>query len=192
MQKHNIQLPHRITGIRRYDNNEYTYVKSTNSHDDTEKYFGCPACIAHCIEIDKLKTHYYANHLKTLPEQPQTTSQEEPATEKQQSYSSQDQPNKRRLSNILGTELLDPLCLSFSPLDHDDHLLVQNFDASMAFYKLQLLLCQHKWKLPLENHIHCAMATTHILLLSRNQYPEDLSPYFSNHDLKATINGIET
>ncbi|CEG66161.1 hypothetical protein RMATCC62417_02792 [Rhizopus microsporus] len=36
------------------------------------------------------------------------------------------------------------------------------------------------------------MAATHILLLSRNQYPEDLSPYFSNHNLKATINGIET
>jgi len=36
------------------------------------------------------------------------------------------------------------------------------------------------------------LAATHILLLSRNQYPEDLSPYFSNHDLKSTINGIET
>ncbi|OAD77796.1 C2H2-type zinc finger transcription factor [Phycomyces blakesleeanus NRRL 1555(-)] len=192
MQKHNIQLPQRITGIRRYNNDEYTYVKATKSHDDIEKHFGCPACIAHCMEIDELKTHYYANHLETLPEQSQTTSQEEPATGQQQSYNSQDQPNKRRLSNILGTELLDPLCLSFPPLDHDDHLLVQNFDATMAFHKLQLSLCQHKWKLSLENHIHCAMAATHILLLSRNQYPEDLSPYFSNHDLKATINGIET
>lgn len=144
------------------------------------------------MEIDELKTHYYASHLETLQEQSQTTSQEEPATGQQQSYNSQDQPNKRRLSNILGTELLDPLCLSFPPLDHDDHLLVQNFDATMAFHKLQLSLCQHKWKLSLENHIHGAMAATHILLLSRNQYPEDLSPYFSNHDLKATINGIET
>lgn len=62
----------------------------------------------------------------------------------------------------------------------------------MAFYKLQLSLCQHKWKLLLENHIHCAMAASHILLLSRNQYPEDLSPYFSKHDLKATIDSIET
>ncbi|KAL0080413.1 C2H2-type zinc finger transcription factor [Phycomyces blakesleeanus] len=192
MQKHNIQLPQRITGIRRYNNDEYTYVKATKSHDDIEKHFGCPACIAHCMEIDELKTHYYVNHLETLPEQSQTTSQEEPATGQQQSYNSQDQPNKRHLSNILGTELLDPLCLSFPPLDHDDHLLVQNFDATMAFHKLQLSLCQHKWKLSLENHIHCAMAATHILLLSRNHYPEDLSPYFSNHDLKATINGIET
>ncbi|KAG1183738.1 hypothetical protein G6F36_008218 [Rhizopus arrhizus] len=144
------------------------------------------------MEIDELKTHYYANHLETLPEQSPTTSQEEPTTRQQQSYNSQEQPNKRRLSNALGTELLDPLCLSFPPLDHDDHLLVQNFDATMAFHKLQLSLCQHKWKLSLENHIHCAMAATHVLLLSRNQYPEDLSPYFSNHDLKATINRIET
>jgi hypothetical protein len=64
--------------------------------------------------------------------------------------------------------------------------------ATMAFHKLQLSLCQHKWKLPLENHIHYAMAANYILLLSRNQYQEDLSPYFSNHYLKATINGIET
>ncbi|CEI96485.1 hypothetical protein RMCBS344292_10645 [Rhizopus microsporus] len=192
MQKHNIQLSHRITGIRRYDNDKYIYVKVTSSHDDIEKHFGCPACITHCMKIDELKTHYYANHLETLPGQSQMTSQEEPATEQQQSTNNQDQPNKRRLSNILGTELLDLLCLSFPLLDHDDHLLVQNFDVTMAFHKVQLSLCQYKWKLSLKNHIHYAMAATHILLLSRNQYPEDLSPYFSNHDLEATINGIET
>lgn len=192
MQKHNIQLPHRITGIRRYDDDECIYVKVTNSHDDIEKHFGCPACIAHFMEIDELKTHYYAKHLKTLPEQSQTTSQEEPMTGQQQSYNNQDQPDKRGLSNVLGTELLDPSCLSFPPLDHDDHLLVQNFDATMAFHKLQLSLCQHKWKLSLENHVHCALAATHILLLSPNQYPEDVLPYFSNENLKATINAIET
>ncbi|KAI8877495.1 hypothetical protein K501DRAFT_337389 [Backusella circina FSU 941] len=109
----------------------YSFNKATKSHDDIEKHFDCPACIAHCMEIDELKTHYYPNHLETLPEQSQTTSQEEPATGQQQSYNSQDQPNKRRLSNILGTELLDPLCLSFPPLDHDDHLLVQNFEATI-------------------------------------------------------------
>lgn len=36
------------------------------------------------------------------------------------------------------------------------------------------------------------MAAIHILLLSRNQYPKDLSPYFSKHNLKATIDSIET
>ncbi|KAG1455057.1 hypothetical protein G6F56_007162 [Rhizopus delemar] len=80
MQKHNIQLPHRITEIRRYDDDEYTYVKNTNSHDDIEKHFGCPACITHFMEISELKIHYYANHLEILPEQSQTTSQEEPMT----------------------------------------------------------------------------------------------------------------
>ncbi|KAI9018625.1 hypothetical protein CLU79DRAFT_805155 [Phycomyces nitens] len=182
---------HYITGIIRYDNDEYTNIKATHSHDDIEKHFDCPTCIVHFMEIGELKTHYYANHLKTLPKQSQTTSHEEPTTGQQQSYNNQGQPNKPRLSNVLRTELLDPLSLSFSPLDHDDHLLVQNFDATMAFHKLQPLLCQHKWKLSLENHIHCALVATHILLLSQNQYPEDLSPYFNNHDLKATINGIE-
>ncbi|CAO3691106.1 unnamed protein product [Umbelopsis ramanniana] len=191
MQKHNIQLPDRMTGIRRYDNDEYTYIKATNSHDDIEKHFGCPACIAHFMEIDELKTHYHAKHLETLPEQSKTRSQEEPMTGQQQSYNNQDQPNRLRSSNVLVIQLLDPSCLSFPPLDHDDHFLVQNFDATMAFHKLQLSLCQHKWKLSLDNHVHCALAATHILLLSQNQHPEDLSPYFSDHDLKATITGIE-
>ncbi|KAI8991908.1 hypothetical protein BDF20DRAFT_904303 [Mycotypha africana] len=192
LRKHSILLPHRVTGIRRYDNDEYTYIKATRSHDDIEKHFGCPACIAHFMEIGELKTHFYANHPETLPKQSQTISQEEPTTGQQQSHNNQDKPKKRHLSNALTTELLDPLCLSFPPLDHDDHLLVQKFDVTMAFHKLQLSLCQHKWKLSLENHIHLALAATHILLLSRNQYPEDLSPYFNNHNLEATINEIET
>jgi hypothetical protein len=119
------------------------------------------------MEIGELKTYYYVKPLETLSE-------------------------RSRTAYILGNELLDPTYLSFPPLDHDDHLLVQNFDATMAFNKLQLSLRQHKWKLSLVNHIHCALAATHILLLSRNQYPEDLSPLFSNEDLKATINGIES
>ncbi|KAL0089831.1 hypothetical protein F4703DRAFT_1842864, partial [Phycomyces blakesleeanus] len=144
------------------------------------------------MKINELKTHYYANHSETLPEQSQTTSRKEPTAGQRQSYNNQDQPSKRRLRNVLRNEFLDPLCPSFPPLDHDDHLLVQNFDATRAFHKLQLSLCQHKRKLSLKNYIYCAMAATHILLLSRNQYPEDLSPYFRNHDLKASINGIET
>lgn len=36
------------------------------------------------------------------------------------------------------------------------------------------------------------MIATHILLLTRNQYPEDFSPFFSNHDLNAIVIGIET
>ncbi|OAD76037.1 hypothetical protein PHYBLDRAFT_59571 [Phycomyces blakesleeanus NRRL 1555(-)] len=122
----------------------------------------------------------------------QTTSRKEPTAGQRQSYNNQDQPSKRRLRNVLRNEFLDPLCPSFPPLDHDDHLLVQNFDATRAFHKLQLSLCQHKRKLSLKDYIYCAMAATHILLLSRNQYPEDLSFYFRNHDLKASINGIET
>ncbi|CEP07605.1 hypothetical protein [Parasitella parasitica] len=72
-----------MTGIRRYITNKYTYVKATRSDDDIKKHFGCPACIAHCMEIDELKTHYHANRLEILPEQLQTTSQEEPATGQQ-------------------------------------------------------------------------------------------------------------
>ncbi|KAG2182612.1 hypothetical protein INT44_005591 [Umbelopsis vinacea] len=230
MHKHDIELPHRIVRGRRYENTDYTYVKITHTHDDIEKHFGCPVCIAHVMEIDELKTHYYANHIETLPEQSQTTLQEEPATRQlqvtsqkkpttgqsqvtsqegpttgqtqvrlqeepttgqQESHNSQERPRKRRLSNVLGTELMDSSCLSFPPPNHDDHLLVQDFDATTAFHKLQLSLCQHKWKLSLENHIHCAMAATHILLLSRHQYPEDLLPYFSNDNLKAINDGID-
>jgi len=114
MQKHNIQLPQRITGIRIYNNDKYTYVKATKSRDNIDKHCDCAASIAHCMEIDELKIHYYASHLEILPEQSSspTTSQEEPAaTGQQQSYNSQDQPNKRRLSNIL--RIIMPIVSAF-------------------------------------------------------------------------------
>ncbi|KAG0193444.1 hypothetical protein DFQ28_005262 [Apophysomyces sp. BC1034] len=121
----------------------------------------------------------------------QSQQKEQRAADKQQSNNGEERSNKRRSSNILDNELLDPSCLSFPPPDHDDHLLVENFDATNAFHKLQLSICQHKWKLSLENHIHYAMAATSILLLSRNQYSEELSPYFNEDGLKATIDSIE-
>ncbi|KAI8096338.1 uncharacterized protein BX664DRAFT_382794 [Halteromyces radiatus] len=194
LQKHNIQIPQTAAGIRRYNNQDYTYVKSQSAHASIENHFGCPACIVHCVEVNELKAHFYANHSESLSEQQPllTQTQQESDSTGQQSGGKPEKSSKRRSSNALENELLDPLCLSFPPPDHDDHLVVQNFDATMAFHKLQLSLTQHKWKLSLENHIHCAMAATSILLLSRNQYPDDLSSFFSKHDLDATIDSIET
>jgi hypothetical protein len=49
----------------------------------------------------------------------------------------------------------------------------------------------NKWKLPLENHIHLALAATSILLLSRDQNNNDLQPTFSQANIKATIDHID-
>lgn len=53
---------------------------------------------------------------------------------------------------------LVPICLSFSPPDDNDHLLIDAFDAIDAFYKPQQSLQTQKWKLSLEDHIHYALA----------------------------------
>ncbi|KAG2220698.1 hypothetical protein INT45_012562 [Circinella minor] len=82
---HWLTYPQSFKRYRRYGNDTY-YVKATNIHD-VMKHFGCPVCIAHFMKIDDLKTHYYTNHLKSLPEQAQTIQQ-------QQNTNSQDQTNK--------------------------------------------------------------------------------------------------
>ncbi|SAL96941.1 hypothetical protein [Absidia glauca] len=95
-------------------------------------------------------------------------------------------------TSSLDRELLDSAYLSFLLPDHDDHLIVhENFDVTNAFHRLQLSIGTHKWKLPLENHLHLALATTSILLLSRNQYPNDLQPSFTQSNIEATIDRVD-
>ncbi|KAG0787255.1 hypothetical protein G6F22_007378 [Rhizopus arrhizus] len=91
----------------------------------------------------------------------------------------------------IDTELLDPSCISFVPLCDEDRLLIHGFDATDAFYKLQLSVLIHKWKHSLEDHTHYALATNSILFLSPNQCPDDLLPFFNEHNLKATIDHVE-
>ncbi|KAG0173873.1 hypothetical protein DFQ29_007687 [Apophysomyces sp. BC1021] len=89
-------------------------------------------------------------------------------------------------------ELLDPKDLSFSPVDHDDHFVAQQFDVTNAIYEFQCSILRQKWKLSIEDHIHHAMAINSILLLSPNKYPDNLSPHFCEASLKATINKIKS
>ncbi|KAI8063737.1 uncharacterized protein B0P05DRAFT_581076 [Gilbertella persicaria] len=60
-----------------------------------------------------------------------------------------------------------------------------------AFYNFQQSILTHKWKLSLEDHIHCAMASTSILLLAPNRYPADLLPFFDEQQINSTIGHIE-
>ncbi|KAI9003064.1 hypothetical protein CLU79DRAFT_829917 [Phycomyces nitens] len=87
---------------------------------------------------------------------------------------------------------MDHSCLSIIPPCDDDRLMIGDFDATDAFYNFQQSLLAHKWKLSLEDHIQYAMASTSILFLSRNQYSEDFLPFFDEHNLKATIDRVDT
>ncbi|ORX55564.1 hypothetical protein DM01DRAFT_1382712 [Hesseltinella vesiculosa] len=104
---------------------------------------------------------------------------------------------KRRSStraedHSLELELLDPNALLFPPVDHDDHFVAQQFNVTNAIYEFQCSILQQKWKLSIEDHIHHALAINSILLLSQNKYPENLSPYFCEASLKATISKIKS
>lgn len=84
LQKHNIQIPQITVGIRQYNNDEYTDIKTECSHNSIEKHFGCPACIIHCVKINTLKTHFYTCYPKTAPEEEPQQLQEQPTAEQQQ------------------------------------------------------------------------------------------------------------
>ncbi|ORY90331.1 hypothetical protein BCR43DRAFT_447227, partial [Syncephalastrum racemosum] len=72
-----------------------------------------------------------------------------------------------------------------------EHLLVKDFDVTKAFHELRLSICDHKWKLSFENHIHTAMAASYVLLLSEDPQSEDIAKYFTEEQLKATIVHID-
>ena len=75
-------------------------------------------------------------------------------------------------------ELLVSMYLSFSPPDDNGRLLIHDFDVTDAFYKLQRSLQTQKWKFSLEDHIHYALASTSVLILSPNKYLDDLLLFF--------------
>jgi hypothetical protein len=79
----------------------------------------------------------------------------------------------------------------FGPPDHDDHLIVGSFDVTDAFYMLQRSLSNYKWKLSLEDHIHLGLAANSILLLCREERPNDLASFFDDINLASTRKYIE-
>ncbi|KAL7335695.1 hypothetical protein PS15p_201130 [Mucor circinelloides] len=182
--KHRINVSERPVGIRRHDTPSYSYVKADGKHPDIQKHFGCLSCSAHFKLLNDLEDHFNDDHPESMPPAPQH-------------QESNDVPSKKRSVDEIvdvedvDTELMDHSCLSIIPPCDDDRLMVGDFDATNAFYNFQRSLLGHKWKFSLEDHVQYALASTSILFLSRNQYPEDFLPFFDEHNLKATIDRVD-
>ncbi|KAI8335841.1 hypothetical protein BC941DRAFT_354700 [Chlamydoabsidia padenii] len=181
LRHHGIKLPEGGTGVRRYNNEDVTFVKTSTDHPTVATHIGCPACVAH-----------YANLTpQSISPPPLSPSSQQQAAEIENT-NGRKRGAKRQSNSSLDCELLDSAHLSFRPPGHDDHLMVKNiFDATVAFHHVQMSISTHKWKLPLENHLHLAFAAISILFLPHNQYPNDLQPYFDQHNIKATIDHID-
>ncbi|KAI9020956.1 hypothetical protein CLU79DRAFT_703594 [Phycomyces nitens] len=48
-----------------------------------------------------------------------------------------------------------------------------------------------KWKVSLEDHVHVILSATSILLLTPNQYPDEVKPFFDLKDWNAAISSIK-
>lgn len=68
--------------------------------------------------------------------------------------------------------------------------MAHNFDVTDAFCMMRLSLKNYKWKVSLEDHLHLALASTSILSLSPNRYPNEVKPFFKHDDWIAAINLI--
>ncbi|GAN05501.1 hypothetical protein MAM1_0093c04972 [Mucor ambiguus] len=114
-QQHNIILPERPTGIRRYNTPHFV-------------------------------------HPQAIPLQLWQKDDNDQLTQENSDSEERESPSSERPFED-NTESLVSVCPSFSPPDDNDHLLIDAFDATDAFYKLQQSLQTQKWKLSLEDHI---------------------------------------
>ncbi|PHZ15089.1 uncharacterized protein RHIMIDRAFT_248312 [Rhizopus microsporus ATCC 52813] len=66
--------------------------------------------------------------------------------------------------------------------------MADNFDVTDAFRMMRFSLKNYNWKVSLEDHLHLALASTSILFLSPNRYPDEVKPCFKHNDWIAVIN----
>ncbi|KAI8063052.1 hypothetical protein BDF21DRAFT_496949 [Thamnidium elegans] len=193
---HQIKAKKRPKNVKRTKDSSICIVQSDDDHQQIEKHFGCPSCFEHFKESKQLENHFRKHHSECMPQLP--TQQTNETEESQPEVDSDDESQaygKRSASESSSldskAELMNPSCLSFVLPSADDRLIIDRFDVSAAFYNFQQSILTHKWKLSLEDHIHCAMASISILLLAPNRYPADLLPFFDEQQINSTIGHIE-
>lgn len=196
LNNHQIKAKKRPKNVKRPKDSSVCIVQSDDDHQQIEKHFGCPSCFEHFKELKQLENHFRKHHSECMPQLP--TQQTNETEESQPEVDSDDESQaygKRSASESSSldskAELMNPSCLSFVLPSADDRLVIDRFDVSAAFYNFQRSILTHKWKLSLEDHIHCAMASTSILLLAPNRYPADLLPFFDEQQINSTIGYIE-
>ncbi|CEJ04680.1 hypothetical protein RMCBS344292_18635 [Rhizopus microsporus] len=135
--QHNITLPERPSGIRRYNTPHFVYIKagSIGNHPLNKEHSGCSSCIAHFKELKDLKEHVVNNHPQASSLQSRQKCDNDQLTQ-ENSDNRREMPSSKRPSED-DAESLFSMYLSFSPPDDNCRLLIHGFDATDAFYKLQ-------------------------------------------------------
>ncbi|KAI8086653.1 uncharacterized protein BX664DRAFT_264424 [Halteromyces radiatus] len=110
---------------------------------------------------------------------------EEPKHLQEKDHEEQDEPQQQKDEDIL-----DPSQLSFKSPAPDDRYTVNGFDVSGAFYEFQESIKNHKHKLPLESHLHHALAASSILFLKHGRYPDDMVKIFGEDQLEAIVDDL--
>ncbi|KAI8062608.1 hypothetical protein BC940DRAFT_244014, partial [Gongronella butleri] len=62
---HKVYLPSRSKGLKRFETEEFTYVKADSGavHELIERHIPCISCLAHYPTIDELAAHINSTHL---------------------------------------------------------------------------------------------------------------------------------
>jgi hypothetical protein len=197
---HNYDFPKHNPRRRHFNTDAYTFVKAATGHEAISKRCSCPCCSNHFEHLEEIKEHFVSSHPKHLPSKQQPQHQQEELqlqnndiqVEVPEEQNHEDNTrSQKRLIDTLNEEALNLDGITFDSPHHDDHLVVGSFDVTDAFYMMQCSLSNHKWKLSLEDHIHLGLAASSILLLCREEHPNDLVPFVDNINLTATRKYIE-
>lgn len=191
---HGCEFPEGLKSTRRYNNKRFLYLQYADS--DVSVNYACPCCPGHFNDLNELASHFRSMHEVYLPQAHQR--QQQPTQDSHSSVPSCDDlhhdhdtissasstTQKRQHDETLSTD-----GIVFS-LPDGDHLVVNNVNVSQIFYQLQESI-KTKWKHSLEEHIHLALASTSVLLLTRNSFPNDIANFISYDDWNSIVDSLQ-
>ncbi|ORX57079.1 hypothetical protein DM01DRAFT_1235777 [Hesseltinella vesiculosa] len=192
---HDYDFPVRVNTTRRYNNESFLYLRQRADGDHVEENYACPCCPDHFDDLNGLGNHFLDVHKDFLPQNQQEQQQYRfntiPAgTSCGEEYDGIDASTSSITQKRRHSEALSFDGITFS-LPDGDHLVVNDFDLSHAFYQLQLSIFNSKWKYSLEEHVHLALATTSVLLLTRCRHPNDFKGFIEYVNWNAAVDLIE-
>ncbi|SAM00661.1 hypothetical protein [Absidia glauca] len=156
------------------------YPHLTKSSHMSPQLAVSPALSAVCVrEVDHSIWEYIQAHTDFLPQQQQ----------EQQHHSSQLPSQRRAWCQESSTDTVAQKRRHGKALSGDG--IAFSLDLSQAFHQLQLAIFDSKWKFSLEDHVHLALTSTSVLLLSRNRHPEYVKACFGYNNWNAAIDFIE-
>ncbi|KAI9014369.1 hypothetical protein CLU79DRAFT_375628 [Phycomyces nitens] len=84
------------------------------------------------------------------------------------------QPQSQKHSNE-NTMILDDIDMD---QPQGDYFVCDGFDVTNAIYRLKISIKDYPWKLSLEDNLHLILASTSVLLLTPETFPNEIQPFF--------------